>query len=236
MNAHDILFPDDPYRREHEQQRAEIARERDERARQRTQSQQIAPGSDDFWGHVDARIEQKGDVILEAVGEALGQLFDKEQASIQAALDKRDHAIQALRDEVEIKIGLGRKLAKLKAEVEQARQQAPSFKSELESLRKQVVRQEKIISRLRGEQSQLAFAQQQLDAEQQKGRREITLTAVQLTAFGEQTREVLQRLRESGADFFDEWGPSGLSSVSARGGRARRKHARGKISRCRSRQ
>ena len=78
----------------------------------------------------------------------------------------------------------------------------------MESLRKQVARQEKVISRLRGEQSQLAYAQQQLDAEQQKGRREVTLTAVQLTAFGEQTREVLQRLRESGVD-FEDWAPMG---------------------------
>jgi chromosome segregation ATPase len=217
MNAHDILFPDDPdpltkYRREHEQQRAEIARERDERARQRTQLQQVAPGSDDFWGHVDARIEEKGDLILEAVGEALGQLFDKQHASIQAALDKRDHAIQALRDEVEIKIGLGRKLARLKAEVAEARQQAPSFKSELESLRKEVARQEKVISRLRGEQSQLAYAQQQLDAEQQKNRQQVSLTAVKLTTIGAQTRTVLEALHENGFNIWEMDSPRGSMS------------------------
>ena len=176
---------------------------REERTQQRTQSQQVAPGSDDFWGHVDARIEQKGDDILEAVGEVLAQLFDKEHASIQAALDKRDHAIQALRDEVEIKIGLGRKLARLKAEVAEARQQAPSFKSELDGLRKEVAKEEKMIARLRGEQSQLAYAQKQLDAEQQKNRQQVSLTAVKLTTIGAQTRTALEALRENGFDLWE---------------------------------
>ena len=77
-SAHDILFPDDPdplakYRREHDEQQEAIARKRrdEERAQQRTQ--QVAQAHDDFWGHVDARIEQKGDVIFEAVVEAVGQ-------------------------------------------------------------------------------------------------------------------------------------------------------------------
>ena len=213
--AHDILFPDDAdplarYKREYGQQEAEIARERmrEERAHQRTQSQQVAPGSDDFWGHVDARIEQKGDVILEAVGEALAQLLDKQHESIQAALDKRDHAIQALRDEVEIKIGLERKLARTKAEIEQLRQRAPSYESELDHLREEVAKQQRTISRLRGQASQLEFAQKRLDSEQQKDRREVSLTAVKLTTIGAQTRAALEALRENGFDFWEMESPS----------------------------
>jgi hypothetical protein len=36
----------------------------------------------------------------------------------------------------------------------------------------------------------------------------VTLTSVQLTAFGEQTREVLERLRENGVD-FEDWATMG---------------------------
>jgi hypothetical protein len=79
------------YRREHDEQQAELARERrrEKLEQQRTQSQQVAV-SDDFWGQVDARIEQKIAVILETVSQALDQLVDNQHASIQAALDKRD--------------------------------------------------------------------------------------------------------------------------------------------------
>jgi hypothetical protein len=48
-----------------------------------------------------------------------------------------------------------------------------------------------------------------LDAEQQKNRREVTLTAVQVTAIGAQTRTALEALRENG---FDLWVPTGLAS------------------------
>jgi chromosome segregation ATPase len=180
-------------------------------------------------------------------------LLDKQHASLQAALDKRDHAIQALRDEVEIKIGLGRKLARFKTELDQARQQArereleslqrelgtlrneielklnlkselaaaraeveelrqraPSFESELASLREQNAKQEKTIVRLRSEQSQLAFAQKKLDAEQQKNRREVALTVTQMTAsIGAQTREILHRLQENGFDLWEMESPAG---------------------------
>jgi len=210
-SAHDILFPHDDdvmarYRREHDEQQEAIARKRrdEERAQQRTQ---VVPAPDDYWAQVDARIEEKFNVILDAVGQALDQLLDKQHENIQAALDRRDDAIQALRNEVEIKIGLGRKLARLKAEIAEARQEAPSFKCELDGLREQVAKQQKIISRLRGQQSELMYAQQQ-------NSKEITLTGFRLTTeIGAQTRAVLEQLRASGFDLVEEMQPlSGLAS------------------------
>jgi predicted RNase H-like nuclease (RuvC/YqgF family) len=198
--------------------------------------------------------------IFDVVGEAVGLLLKKQGESFQKALEKRDAAIQTLRDEVEIKIGLSRKLArlkvqiaearqmqpnfgqaldkrdreienlwreikllrdevglerglsKLKSEVAAAREMQPNFESELDGLRKEIAKHEKTISRLRGQISQLEFVQKQLETEQTKNRQQVTLTAVQLTAFGEQTREVLQRLREAGVDFIEEWSPSGPAS------------------------
>lgn len=148
--------------------------------------------------------------LADVIGEV--RLFDQQHTSIQAALDKCDRAIQALRDEVEIKIGLGRKLARLKAEVAEARQQAPSFEAELDGLREKVAKQEKMIARLRGEQSQLAYAQKELDAEQQKNRAQVSLTAVKLTTIGEQTRTVLEALHENGFDLWEMESSSGWMS------------------------
>jgi DNA repair exonuclease SbcCD ATPase subunit len=261
MTALPIDFLDeDPlrrYQREYAERQEELARERrrEERERQRNVSQ-VAMAPDDYWAEVDRRIEEKFNVVLEAAGRALGDLLDKQHESIQAALDRRDHAIQALRDEVEIKIGLGRKLARLKAEAAEARQQArdrelenlqrelgtlrneielqlnlkselaaaraeiealrqraPSFESELNGLREQVAKQEKTIRRLRGEASQLAYAQKKLEAEQQKNRQQVSLTVTQMTAsIGAQTREILHRLQENGFDLGEMESPSGLIS------------------------
>jgi chromosome segregation ATPase len=223
------------YRREHDEQQEELARQRRREERERQRTQQVALAPDDYWAEVDRRIQEKFDNAIAAAGEALGELLDKQHESLQAALDRRDRAIQALRDEVEIKIGLGRKLARLKAEAAEARQQArereleslqrelgtlrneielklnlkselaaaraeiedlrqraPSYEAELAGLREKAEKQAKLITRLRSEQSQLAYAQKKLDVEQQKDRREVKLTAVQLTAIGGQTREVLE--------------------------------------------
>jgi chromosome segregation ATPase len=126
------------YRSEHDEQQAELARQRrrEERERQRTEVRQVAIAPDDYWAEVDRRIEEKLNVILEAAGEAIGKLLDKQHESLQSALDRRDRAIQALRDEIEIKIGLGRKLARFKTELDQARQQARE--RELESLQREL--------------------------------------------------------------------------------------------------
>jgi hypothetical protein len=85
--------------------------------------------------------------------------------------------------------------------------QSADFNAELDGLREQVAKQQKIISRLRAEQSQLAYAQQQ-------NSKEITLTGFRMTAaIGEQTRAVLQRLQENGFDLVEEMPPlSGLAS------------------------
>jgi len=92
----------------------------------------------------------------------------------------------------------------LTAEVEELRQRSPSFQSELAALREKVEKQEKTISRLRGEQSQLAYAQKQLDAEQQKNRHEVSLTAVQMTVFGQRTEKILRELYENGFNVAEE--------------------------------
>jgi hypothetical protein len=125
---------------------------------------------------VDARIEEKCSRITEAL-EALSESCVTQQEKIQAALDQRDAAIQGLRDEIEIKIGLGRKLARLKAEVAEARRLQPNFEGKLNVLQGQIEKQQKTISKLRVENSQLAFAQKQMDAELSQMRRKSASSA-----------------------------------------------------------
>jgi hypothetical protein len=160
---------------------------------------------------VDARIDEKCAAVIKAVDEALGKMFDVQHEQIQRALDVRDGKIQALRDEIDIKLGLKAKVARLKAEVSQARRLQPDFQSELDSLREKTEKQEKLITRLRSEQSILAYGQKQLETAQRKDHYEATLTAVQISAVGERTRQVLEELRANGID-FDDWAPSGLAS------------------------
>jgi predicted nucleic acid-binding Zn-ribbon protein len=217
-SAHTINFPDDPdplarYRREYEQQEAELARQRrqEERERQRSASQ-VALAPDDYWAEVDRRIEEKLNAAIETVGKAVGELLDKQHESLQSALDRRDAKIEALHHEIEIKVGLRRRLDRLQSEITAARQQAPDFKAELDGLREKVAKQEKLITRLRGEQSILDYAQKELAAEQRKSRHEISVTAIEVTSIGGATREVLERLRAEGIDFIEEWAPSGLAS------------------------
>ena len=75
----------------------------------------------------------------------------------------------------------------------------------MDGLREQVEKQQKIISRLRGEASQLAYRQQQLDSEQQKNKHEISVTAVKVTSIGSTT-----------VNLSDAWG-WGFSGVMVRG-------------------
>jgi septal ring factor EnvC (AmiA/AmiB activator) len=88
---------------------------------------------------------------------------------------------------------------------------APDFRAELADLKSTIERQQKTIVRLRGQASQLEFAQRQLDAEQSKNRREMTLTVTKLSAVGEQTRTALEALRENGFDLWEMEPPSGSS-------------------------
>jgi chromosome segregation ATPase len=127
------------------------------------------------------------------VDQARQQAREREFESLQRELG-------TLRNEIELKLNLKSELAAARVEVEELRQRAPSFEHQLNGLQGQIEKVQKTTSRLRAEHSILEYQQKQLDAEQQKNRREVTLTAVKLTTFGEQTREVLQRLQENGFD------------------------------------
>jgi hypothetical protein len=147
----------------------------------------------------DAPVPQQGaETLEEAVGQVIAKLFDRVYDDFEAALDKRDAEIKLLREQIDIEIKLDRKLAKLKSELAEARRQQPSFEAELTALREKVAKQEKTITRLRGEASQLAYRQQQLDSQQQKNKHEISVTAVKVTSIGSATREILQGLRQDG--------------------------------------
>jgi hypothetical protein len=67
------------YQREHDEQQAELARQRrrEERERQRTEARQVAPAPDEYWAEVDRRIQEKFDNAIAAAGEALGELLDQ---------------------------------------------------------------------------------------------------------------------------------------------------------------
>jgi hypothetical protein len=90
------------YRREAAEQEAEFARQRkrEERAQQRTQSQQVAPvpASDPelmiYIAPPDWAQSQ------EALTEALGQVIASERRDFQQALAKRDREIEGLRREL----------------------------------------------------------------------------------------------------------------------------------------
>ena len=153
---------------------------------------------------IDARIDAAIAAAIDDLTPALIKMFDNAHDRVQEALDARDAKIQAVRDEIEVKIGLGRKLARAKAEIEQLRERAPSYESELAALRGQIEKQQKIILRLRGEASHLAYRQQQLDSEQQRNKREISVTAVKVTSIGSTTREILESLRQDGYDWLGE--------------------------------
>jgi predicted RNase H-like nuclease (RuvC/YqgF family) len=87
------------------------------------------------------------------------------QQARERELEGLRRELGTLRNEIELKLNLKSELAAARAEVEELRQRAPSFKAELDGLHEQVAKQQKIISRLRGEQSQIGYVQQQLDAE-----------------------------------------------------------------------
>jgi predicted RNase H-like nuclease (RuvC/YqgF family) len=93
-----------------------------------------------------------------------------ERRAFQQALDRRDAEIKqlrrelrTLRSEIDTKLNLRAELAAARGEIEQLRRRSPDFKAELDNLRAQVARQEKLISRLRGQATELAYAQKQLD-------------------------------------------------------------------------
>jgi hypothetical protein len=121
---------------------------------------------------VDARIEAKTSAVLEIVNQVLGQMFDAQHDRIQEALDRKGAQIEDLRRELEIKLGLKAKVARLKSEISEARQQAPNFKAELARLQEQVEKQQKTIVRLRAQNSMLEYQQKEVDRELSRIRRE----------------------------------------------------------------
>jgi hypothetical protein len=126
---------------------------------------------------VDARIEEKLNVVIKAMDQELGELIDRQHEKIQDALTRRDLAIQALRDEVEIKLSLQRKVARLKAEVAEARQMQPNFEDKLNVLEDRVEKVSKQTTRVRTEQSLLEYQQKQLNIELSKMKREAAAPA-----------------------------------------------------------
>jgi hypothetical protein len=101
----------------------------------------------------------------------------------KGALDRRDAKIQALRDEIEIKIGLGRKLARLKAEVAEARAMQPNFEGKLNDLEGRVEKVSKQTLRVRTEQSMLGYQQKQLDAKLSQMKRESAASPAAVVQF-----------------------------------------------------
>jgi hypothetical protein len=152
---------------------------------------------------IDGRIEQVGDTIFGAVGEVIAS----ERKDFKRALDKRDREIKSLRREIKMlrdEVGLERGLAALKAEVSAARIEVtesrrlqPHYEGKLNVLEGRIEKVTKQISRLRGEQSQLDFRQRESS-------KRMTMTKIELTSVGEQTREVLQRLHANGFELMDE--------------------------------
>jgi chromosome segregation ATPase len=120
---------------------------------------------------IDARIEAKFNAVIEAVDQALGKMFDTQHEEIQNALDRRDAKIQAVRDELDIRINLGRKVARLKGEIAEARQMQPNFEGKLNDLEGRVEKVSKQTTRVRTEQSILQYQQKQTDAELSKIKR-----------------------------------------------------------------
>jgi hypothetical protein len=120
---------------------------------------------------IDARIEAKFNAVIEAVDQALGKMFDTQHEEIQNALDRRDAKIQTVRDELDIRINLGRKVARLKGEIAEARQMQPNFEGKLNDLEGRVEKVSKQTTRVRTEQSILQYQQKQTDAELSKIKR-----------------------------------------------------------------
>jgi chromosome segregation ATPase len=144
---------------------------------------------------------------------ALQLKFDESLNEVGTNLKRAlDHAIGQLNQRFEVEIGLGKKLARAEREISAARERQPNFEVELVSLREQNANQQKLITRLRGQVSQLEFSQQQLDSEQQHSRQQLKVTSIEVSNVGNATRAALEALRESGVDLWETESPGGLVS------------------------
>jgi septal ring factor EnvC (AmiA/AmiB activator) len=142
---------------------------------------------------VDARVYGLLEVMRDAVAEHL-----------ESELNVIRQDVAQLRKQVEVEIKLDHRIASLNAEVAKARSQAPDFKSDLSDLQEDVEKLQRSVGVLRARNSTLEFQQAQIKADQRQNKEKVTLTAVQLTSIGSQTREVMQRLRDSGFDLSAE--------------------------------
>jgi hypothetical protein len=110
------------YVREHNEQEAELARQRRraEREWQRTRSQQVVPTPDDPEP-LQVYIAPAGWATSQgALEAAVGEVIASERRDFQQALDKRDREIESLRREIKMlrdEVGLERGLTALKAEL-----------------------------------------------------------------------------------------------------------------------
>ena len=109
---------------------------------------------------VDERIEQRAQVQCEAVGEMLAELGHE--------LDGVRRDLQLLRNQFELEIKLDRRIQALNAEVATARQQAPDFQRDLNTLQAQVEKLQKSAAKMRAEHSTLEFKHNQLAGEQRQ--------------------------------------------------------------------
>jgi hypothetical protein len=135
------------------------------------------PAASSPWSEwVDGRIAYEIDVLCEAIGPVIASERRDVKAEFrdaETALLRRE--VRALRAEIDSKLNVERELAAARSEIKELPQRAPNFESALAELREQNARQERVIWRLRGEQSTLEYQQRQLAAEQQKDRREVSL-------------------------------------------------------------
>jgi hypothetical protein len=161
---------------------------------------------DELEAKVAARIEQRCSGIVETLG-TLSESLVTQQRINQAALDQSNREIKGLRNEIEIRINLDRKLARAQREIDQARQRQPDFEAQLTALQAKLNQsttevaalKEKLL-RVRGEQSLLDFSLKQTE-------KRVTLTSIEVSSIGAQTRTALEALREIG-----DWEPSGPAS------------------------
>jgi chromosome segregation ATPase len=142
---------------------------------------------------VAAEIEDRVSVLREAFVQHFEEALDEVVARLETGINGVRRDLNWLRNHVDANLALSHQVSALKSEVAKARSEAPDFKSDLSDLQEDVEKLQKTAGWLRARHSTLEFNQRQAEKEK------VTLTAaVQLSAVGGATREVMQRLRASG--------------------------------------
>jgi hypothetical protein len=148
---------------------------------------------------VEDKIEAKLNSVVEGVV-VLSEAVAKLSESSATHRKKHERAIEALGHRLDIEVALGKKIARMKAEIAEARAQQPNFENQLSELREENARQKQQIVRLRAEQSQLRYGQKKLESEQQHGRQQLKVTSIEVSNIGGATRTMLERLQQEGLD------------------------------------